>query len=59
VRAFLAADDAAPGDLRMRPSAVELVGQMVRDAPVRGGSAELRELAVRVGVDPLAPAEPV
>lgn len=58
VRAFLAADDAAPGDLRMRPTAVELVGQMVRDAPVRGGSDALRALAVRVGVDPFAPPEP-
>lgn len=55
VAALLAADDAAPGDLRNRPSAVEIVAQMVRDAPVRGGSEELRDLAVRVGVDPSAP----
>ncbi len=58
VTALLAADDAAPGDLRNRPSAVEIVAQMVRDAPARGGSEPLRELAVRVGVDPFAP-EPV
>lgn len=57
VRSFLAADQEAPGDLRHRPSAVELVGQMVRDAPVRGGSSALRDLAVRVGVDPFAPTE--
>ncbi len=55
---LLAADDAAPGDLRNRTTAIEIVLQMVRDAPVRGGSEALRELAVRVGVDPFAP-EPV
>ncbi len=58
VAELLAADDAAPGDLRNRTTAIELVLQMVRDAPVRGGSDALRELAVRVGVDPLTP-EPV
>lgn len=58
VTALIAADNAAPGDLRNRPSAVEIVAQMVRDAPVRGGSDALRDLALRVGVDPFAP-EPV
>jgi hypothetical protein len=33
---------------------LELVGQMVRDASQRGGSDELRELAARCRVDPLA-----
>lgn len=55
VRALLAADEAAPGDLRIRPSAVDLVASMVRASPRRGGSDALRELAVKVGVDPYAP----
>jgi transcriptional regulator with XRE-family HTH domain len=55
VRYFLAADEAAPGDLSQRPAAMELIGQLVRDARVRGGSDALRTLAVRVGIDPLAP----
>lgn len=55
VHAFLAADAAAPGDLRTRPTAVELVSHMVRNSRTRGGSPELVELASRVGVDPLAP----
>lgn len=51
VQALLAADRAAPGDLRQRTMAVEMVGHMVREAPARrGGSAALRDLAVRVGV---------
>ncbi|GAB3156249.1 hypothetical protein GCM10027290_53840 [Micromonospora sonneratiae] len=54
VRQFLAADDVSQSELRNRPSVRELVGQMVRDAR-RRGSAELQELAVRVGVDPLDP----
>lgn len=59
VHALIAADNAAPGDLRSRPTAVEIVAQMVRDAPQRGGgSAALRDLAVRVGVNPLDPPEP-
>lgn len=59
VRALLAADAAAPGDLRHRPTAVEIVAQMVRAAPTRGGgSSELRTLATKVGVDPLAPPVP-
>lgn len=50
VRHLLAADRAAPGDLRNRPTAVEIVGNLVR---VQGtGSDELRDLAVRVGIDP-------
>lgn len=55
VRALLAADRAAPGDLRSRASAVEIVAQMVRDSPVRGGSDLLRDLAVKVGVNPTDP----
>lgn len=59
VRAFLSAEAEAPGDLRNRPSAVEIVGQMVRDAPVRlrGGSTALAGLAQICGVDPLSPPE--
>nr|MDT0660974.1 helix-turn-helix transcriptional regulator [Micromonospora sp. DSM 115978] len=54
VAQFLEADHVSPQELRSRPSVRELVGQMVRDAR-RRGSDELRELAVRVGVDPLDP----
>lgn len=54
VRSFLEADEASPAELRSRPSVRELVGQMVRDSR-RRGSDELRELATRVGVDPLDP----
>jgi len=51
VRAFLRADRAAPDDLRRRADVVEMVSQMVRSASgPRGGSSELRDLAVRVGV---------
>lgn len=54
VRQFLEADTVAPSELRTRPSVREIVGQIVRDAR-RQGSPELRELALRVGVDPLDP----
>ncbi|MEO3930197.1 helix-turn-helix transcriptional regulator [Micromonosporaceae bacterium B7E4] len=54
VRQFLAADDISSQELRSRPAVQEIVGQMVRDAR-RHGSTELRELAVRVGIDPLDP----
>lgn len=54
VQHFLQADEVAPSELRTRPSVKELVGQMVRDAR-RRGSEELRDLATRVGVDPLDP----
>jgi hypothetical protein len=54
VREFLRADDLAPQKVRTRPWVLELVGQMVRDARGRGGSDELRELAARCHIDPLA-----
>lgn len=54
VREFLRADDLAPQKVRSRPWVLELVGQMVRDAPRRSGSNELRELAARCRIDPLA-----
>lgn len=54
VRSFLEADEASQAELRSRPSVRELTGQMVRDAR-RKGSDELRELAVRLGIDPLDP----
>jgi hypothetical protein len=53
VREFLRADDLAPQKVRTRPWVLELVGQMVRDARGRG-SDELRELAARCHIDPLA-----
>jgi transcriptional regulator with XRE-family HTH domain len=53
IRWFLAADDTANSEVRLRPSVLELVAQMVRDAPM-GGSRELAELARRCGIDPLA-----
>jgi transcriptional regulator with XRE-family HTH domain len=52
VREFLRADEIAPQKVRTRPWVLELVGQMVRDA--RSGSDELRELAARCRIDPLA-----
>lgn len=54
VRSFLAADDVSRPELRARTTVREIVAQMVRDAR-RGGSDELRDLAVRVGVDLLDP----
>lgn len=54
VRQFLEADRISAQELRSRPAVREVVGQMVRDAR-RQGSDELRELAIRVGVDPLDP----
>lgn len=53
VREFLRADEIAPYKVRTRPWVLELVGQMVRDARC-GGSSELRALAARCRVDPLA-----
>lgn len=50
VRALLAADTEAPGDLRHRATAVQTVVQLVKDAPPSGGSPALRELAKRCGV---------
>lgn len=54
ILAFLEADNASPAELRSRPSVREIVGQMVRDAR-RWGSSELRDLAIRIGIDPLDP----
>lgn len=54
VRHFLEADRVSPAELRSRPSVHEIVGQMVRDAR-RRGSAELRDLATRLRIDPLDP----
>lgn len=53
VREFLRADELAPQKIRTRPLVLEVVGQLVRDAR-RGGSDELRELAARCRIDPLA-----
>ncbi len=49
--AFLAAHDAAQGEVRARNVVREIVGQMVRDSPVRGGNGELRSLAHRLAVN--------
>jgi transcriptional regulator with XRE-family HTH domain len=54
VRSFLAADEVSAAELRARTTVREIVAQMVRDAR-RSGSDELRDLAVRVGVNPLDP----
>lgn len=51
-RQLLLADELAPGDLRNRATAVEAVVHMIRQS--RTGSQELRDLAVRVGVDAAA-----
>jgi transcriptional regulator with XRE-family HTH domain len=50
VRSFRRAYEIAPHELRTRPSVIEIVGQMVRDATPRP-DAELRQLAALVGVD--------
>ncbi|MFP5372408.1 MAG: XRE family transcriptional regulator, partial [Actinomycetes bacterium] len=55
-RAYLEADRLAPAEIRGRGSVQEIVGQMIRDARRQAGSDDLRDLAVRVGVDPLQPA---
>jgi hypothetical protein len=52
VTALLEADALSPTDLRHSPAEREVVAQMVRDATTRGGSAALRDLAVRCRVDP-------
>ncbi len=57
VRSMLAAEQAAPGDLRQRAPAIDIVLQFMRDAPVRGGSEPLARLALLLGIDPLAPAD--
>ena len=54
LRRFLAADDLAPLKVRHRSVVHEIVRQMLRDAR-RGGPAELRELAVRLSLDPVSP----
>ena len=56
VRSLLIADEIAPQALRTRAAVREIVGQMVRDSQ-RRGSEELRDLALRVGVDPLEPVD--
>lgn len=58
VQSLLAADRAAPNDLRSRSAAVEITAQLVRDMSSHGdGSTALLELAKRVGVDPADPGE--
>lgn len=54
-RSYLEADRLAPAEIRGRGSVQEIVGQMIRDARRQAGSDQLRDLAVRVGVDPLQP----
>ena len=53
-RQFLEADTVSAQELRSRSTVREIVGQMVRDAR-RRGSDELKDLAVRIGIDPLDP----
>lgn len=53
VRYLLLAEQAAPGDLRQRPTAVEMASHLVRNATGRG-SSELRNLAVAAGITPAA-----
>nr|MDT0657486.1 helix-turn-helix transcriptional regulator [Micromonospora sp. DSM 115978] len=54
VQQFLEADRISAQELRSRPVVREVTGQMIRDAR-RQGSTELRELAVRLGIDPVDP----
>lgn len=53
VRVFTDAYDVAPSEVRNRGTVREVVGQMVRDAGVRGGSAPLRDLALKLDIRPL------
>lgn len=53
VDALLRADEVAPGDLRNRGTAVEIVASLVRRTSRGGGSPALAELARRCGVDPV------
>ena len=55
IRSLLLAERAARHDLRSRPQAVDMTLHMLHAAPVRGGSSELVELALAVGVDPNSP----
>jgi transcriptional regulator with XRE-family HTH domain len=55
VRALLYADDIGPQLVRIMPTVREIVGQMLRDTPARGGTDGLRDLATRMGLDPLSP----
>jgi DNA-binding XRE family transcriptional regulator/tetratricopeptide (TPR) repeat protein len=50
---FVMADRLAPAEVRGRTRVREVVGQMLRDARRRAGSEQLRDLALKVGVDPL------
>jgi hypothetical protein len=55
VVSLLEADALNPPFVRNWPEVLEVVAQMVRDAPLKGGSAALRELARRCKVDPTSP----
>lgn len=57
VRQLLFADELAAHEVRSRPWVRQVVADMVRQARRRRGDTALRELAVRVGVDPLDPPE--
>lgn len=50
---FLQADQLASTEIRGRTRVREVVGQMLRDARRKAGSERLRDLALKVGVDPL------
>jgi transcriptional regulator with XRE-family HTH domain len=50
---FMAADALAPTEIRGRARVREAVGHMLRDARRKAGSDQLRDLALKVGVDPL------
>lgn len=54
-QAFRAAIEVSAIEVRRRSAVREIVGQMARDVRVKSGSAELRDLCVKLGVDPFAP----
>lgn len=56
VRMFHAAYDTAPSEVRNRGTVREIAGQLVRDAGASGGSEALRDLAIKLGIDPVASA---
>lgn len=51
---LLEADKLAPGEVRSRSRVRDIVGSMLREQRRQAGSSPLRDLAVKVGADPLA-----
>lgn len=57
IAAFLAAEQIAPAEVHGRARVREIVGEILRTERREAGNLGLRDLAIRMGVDPLAPPE--